>query len=177
MFSKLLNQSTDKLIAILFTPWLLLAFIPLLPDSFRTEYSLDLFFLILWMQLAMIYTLSYHTLILLNSKSSDKLQASALKFKIHSVLNYLLCTFWLGLIVFPIENITFLASLPFLILILMVSEILRLKTIAKQMVSIELNKVAKLKDYLPTLFLLTSIYGAWNIHQRIKMITQSNTKQ
>ena len=175
MIQKLLNKKTDKLIGILFIPCILIGIIPLTPVYNKLIDSIDLIFIIIWIQLGMLFITSFWITDLLNTIADKRLKINLRQFWIHSCINYLLITLWLGQIIFPsVRQLTF-ELFPLLVLVLFISELYRLKIIAKLLVSLELNKKAKFKDYILTMLLISSLYGAWNIHQRIQTINNKKT--
>lgn len=175
MIEKILHIKTDILIGILFIPWILIGIIPFTPVFNKTIDSIDLVFIIMWLQLGMLFITSYWIMDLLNSNATANLKVSLRYFRLHTIVDYILITFWLGQIIFPSVRQTSYAWFSLLVLALFTSELLRQKTIAKLLVSIELDKKAKFKDYILTIFLISSLYGYWNIHQRIKAINKKKT--
>ncbi|MCW3789526.1 hypothetical protein [Plebeiibacterium sediminum] len=174
MVQRILNITTDKLIGILFIPWILLIIIPLTPSYKQLFDSMDVVLLILWIQLGMLFIASYSILIFLNNTVIDS-QTNSKVFIVHSIVNYLLCTLWFGLAIFSSANSFPYHFAPLLILVLIISELMRLRVIAKLLVSIEQNKAATFKDYFLTLILLSGLFGVWNIHQRLKSIYKRKT--
>ncbi len=69
----------------------------------------------------------------------------------------------------------FIQQILILYPILFLSELLRLRSISAYIVSLELNRKAKIKEYVYTFILLTIAYGIWDIHTRIKILISHET--
>ncbi|MCT4644356.1 MAG: hypothetical protein N4A74_05155 [Carboxylicivirga sp.] len=174
MIKKILKTKTDKLIGILFTPWILVGIMPFTPAYNKTIDSIDLVFIILWIQLGMLYIVSYQIVDFLKSKATNALKTNTFKFGIQTTISFTFFTLWLVQIIFYEKTNTYSSLVPSIVLLLCISEFIRLRTISKLMVSVELNKEAKFKDYLLTMLLISSLYGAWNIHQRLQAINETS---
>jgi len=175
--NKLLNMQTDRIILLLFTPWILLLIVPFTPFYRGIEHAFQLLFVIIIAQIGLIYTLSYLTIkTLKNNNKKDKLKFDLRKFGIHTLINFCIITCWFV----PIFH-TDTVKNPVLLfmslyLILFVSELIRIRNISAFIVSLEQERKATFKEYVYTFILLTIICGIWNIHMRIKNLINGKTQ-
>lgn len=174
--NKLINMKTDKIILLLFAPWIILFLVPIIPFFNGTENTHRLLFIIFLMQIGMIFSFSYITMKSLKQKNLENvIEFNLRKLKNHTILNFCIVTSCFLPIILPEKfNVSVLILLS-LYLILLFSELNRLKNISKFIVSLENNKKAEFKEYVYTFFLLTSMFGIWNIHMRIKNLINVDT--
>jgi len=174
--NKLINLKTDRIILLLFIPWILLFIVPLTPFYKGVEHAHKLLFLIFLIQIGLVYAFSYLTIkTLIDSNKRDDLKFNLTKFGIHTLINFCIVSY-LFLPIFQLEAVKhFIQQILILYPILFLSELLRLRSISAYIVSLELNRKAKIKEYVYTFILLTITYGIWDIHTRIKILISDET--
>jgi amino acid transporter len=169
-------MKTDRIILLLFIPWILLFIVPFTPFYKGVEHAYKLLFVIVLSQIGLVYTFSYLTIkALKDNNKRPNLKFDLRKFGVHTIINFCIISFWF-VPIFRTETIKEPVLLIIsLYLILFLSELLRLRNISAYIVSLEQNRKAKFKEYVYTFILLTSIYGIWNIHKRIKNLISNET--
>jgi len=170
MMDFLLKQKTNRLIYIFLSPWLLILISPMirLPiGNIRNAIMLMAF--ILWIQGCLFFLLTFaigKNLILKECHKYNCVKYST--YLIHCLIDFLMFSFgiWMWILA-QINPISDNVKLPVFFMVL-IAEIFRAKALSKLIVSLELERETKLKEYFSTLYLLINpMSGIWNIHQRV----------
>jgi hypothetical protein len=169
----LLKQKTNRLIYLFFSPWLLILISPLvrLPIG-NIRNAIMLLAFILWIQGCLFFFLTFVLGKKLIVQEDGKYNCiKNLTYLIHCLIDFLLFSMAIWMWIFAqINLISDNVKLP-VFLIVLIAEIFRAKAFSKLIVSLELERETKLKDYVSTLYLLINpMSGIWNIHQRVKSL-------
>ncbi len=169
-------MKTDRIILLLFAPWIILFVVPIIPFFNEIENTYRLLFIIFLIQIGLLFLFSYMTMKILKEKSTENIiEFNLKKLKNHTIINFCIITCCFSPVILAENfNVSILVILS-LYIILLFSELKRLKNISKFIVSVENNRKAEFKEYVYTLFLLTGIFGIWNIHMRIKKMINVDT--
>lgn len=174
--NRLINMKTDRIILLLFIPWILLFIVPFAPFYKSVEHAYNLLFVIVLIQIGLVFTFSYLTVKTLKDLSNTgNLKFSLMKFGIHTSINFCIISYLFLPMLQPERIEDFILLTTGLYFIFLLSELVRLRSISAYVVSLEQGRKAKFKEYVYTFILLTSIYGVWNIHTRIKKIISDTT--
>lgn len=172
MTNWLLKISANKLVYIFYLPWVLFLLIPFTPFYGDSSQIIIPIVFIGWLQMLMYF---YFTVVLMRKllllDLGDFMNVKFRVFTIYSFFNILILSFLcFVLLSFQLLDIKIVISLFFFYLIL---EIFRIRFVAKLIVSLEKDKIAKLKDYIFTLYLLMNPHiGIWTIHKRLKELLE-----
>ena len=167
--NRLIKMKTDRIILLLFIPWILLFIVPFIPFYKGAEHAHKLFFVILLIQIGLIYTFSYLIIKTLKDYNlRDNVKFNLTKFRIHTLINFCIIIYLFLPVFYPAEIKAYILQITILYPVLFVSGLLRFMSISAYIVSLEQNRKAKFKEYVYTFILLIFIYGIWDIHKRIR---------
>jgi len=173
MIEWILGQKANRFVYFFYSPWLLMLLFPLTPFyGDRTKVFL-LVFWIFYLQLMLYYAFIIgisKRLVLMDQGRFT--QTSLSRFLVHSWFNILLLSLF-----FFIVSISVLIEINIssLLLVFSISEIVRLKTIAKLIVGLENERKVKFSEYLSTFYLvLNPVLGLWDLHKRLNVLIKND---
>ena len=173
MIEWILGQKANRFVYFFYSPWLLMLLFPLTPFyGDRTKVFLPILW-IFFLQLMLYYAFTIGVskrLILMDQGRFT--QTSLLKFSVHSWMNILLLSLF-----FFIVSISVLIEINIssLLLVFSISEIVRLKTIAKLIVGLENERKVKFSEYLSTFYLVINpVLGLWDLHKRLNVLMKND---